>query len=533
MLVISRVGSRAALGGVALLAIAAVEGCRAPTPAPVPAPPRPADSPPATSRDPITAEELRRDLLAFADDSMMGRETGTPSVNKAAAFLASRLMSLGLEPAGDSLYLQRVPLVRQRFSTATRLEVMVGASRLPLRLGDDVAPLLSLGEGLPEPRRRAEGELVFAGYGIQRPGRDDLAGLDLAGKVVVVIHGAPPGITGPSKDSMDAQPEMSQKLGRLLPRNPAAIIVLMNEGTANFYRQLLPNLVRDVKPAGAHEAGSDAQRTLPMIVFGVARAGSPLLPARWPADDKPQPLREKRFSATLDVRGEPFTAYNVVGIVRGSDARMNRTFVAMGAHYDHIGTLPPLNGDSIANGADDDGSGSVALLAVARAFKANPGRRSTLFVWHVGEEKGLLGSSFFTERPTVPIDSIVAQINADMIGRNGRDSLFLVGPRAAPNNQSRRLGQIADSVNAAAASPFTFNRTWDDPGHPEQIYQRSDHFNYAKKGIPILFFTSGLHPEYHSVDDEVPLIDFVKLTKVSILIEETGRAVANSDRRPR
>jgi Zn-dependent M28 family amino/carboxypeptidase len=160
-------------------------------------------------------------------------------------------------------------------------------------------------------------------------------------------------------------------------------------------------------------------------------------------------------------------------------------------------------------------------------------RRSVLFVWHVGEEKGLLGSSWFTDHPTVPIDSIVAQINADMIGRNADSLLYVVGPLAAPNGQSKRLGAIVDSVNGALARPFTINREWDSPTHPEHIYERSDHYNYARKGIPIVFLTTGLHDDYHKVSDDPRKIEFDKMARVTRLMVEVGRAVANSRQRPR
>src|SRR5664279_5072473 len=157
---------------------------------------------------------------------------------------------------------------------------------------------------------------------------------------------------------------------------------------------------------------------------------------------------------------------------RGGDAALRGTYVAFGAHLDHIGIQPPEDGDSIANGADDDGTGSVALLAIARAAVAQrpPPRRSMLFVWHTGEELGLFGSEWFTSHPTVPIDSIVAQLNADMIGRNSRNSLYLVGPYAAPNHQSAVLGAIADSVNRSLKDPFTIDREWDSPTHPCLLY---------------------------------------------------------------
>jgi Zn-dependent M28 family amino/carboxypeptidase len=235
------------------------------------------------------------------------------------------------------------------------------------------------------------------------------------------------------------------------------------------------------------------------------------------------------------VRIERVTAHNVVALVRGRDPALRASYVAYGAHYDHIGVLPAEAGDSIANGADDDGSGSVSLLAVAEAFVTAPERprRSVLFVWHVGEEQGLLGSSYFTEHPTVPLDSIVAQLNADMIGRNAPDSLYIVGPAAAPRGQSRVLGEIVDSVNRALPRPFQFNREWDSPTHPEQIYFRSDHYNYARRGVPIVFFTTGLHVDYHRVSDEPAKIDYEKLARVDRLLYEVGRAVANRPTRPR
>jgi Zn-dependent M28 family amino/carboxypeptidase len=194
-----------------------------------------------------------------------------------------------------------------------------------------------------------------------------------------------------------------------------------------------------------------------------------------------------------------------------------------------------VRGDSIANGADDDGSGTVSLLAIARTLQRAPvhPKRSTLFVWHVGEEKGLLGSAYFVQHPTVPIDSIVAQINADMVGRNAASVLYTVGPNAAPNNQSRRLGAVVDSVNAAQVPPFVINREWDSATHPEHIYERSDHFNYARKGIPIVFFTTGMHDDYHMPSDDPSKIDYEKMARVARLMRDVGVAVGNSGHRPR
>lgn len=519
----ARVGSRAAI--VLLLAAA----CAAPSGVSTITPLSSAQSGPL-----IDAAGLAKDLAAFAADSMRGRETGTADAHRAAFFLGRRLAALGLEPAGDSMYYQRVPMVRQTIAASSRLVVTQNGIARTLRFGDDVSPMLSLGEGQPDPRRSVNAELVFAGYGIasRSLNRDDFSSIDLLNRVAVILHGAPPGVSGALKDSLDSDAELSLQLARVALKQPVAIVILMTGDATKLYRQLYPSLMRDVRGAGP--AAPVVQGIeIPMLLFGEARRGSPFLPVGWPADDRAQPLVGSVLDINVEVRREPFIGYNVVARVPGRDSALRGTYVALGAHYDHVGILPALNGDSIANGADDDGSGSVALLAIAQATMATPTRRSTLFVWHVGEEKGLLGSAHFASHPTVPIDSIVAHLNADMIGRNAPDKLALVGPKATPNGQSKRLGEVVDSVNAAQSAPFLFDRSWDDAAHPEQIYQRSDHFNYARRGVPIAFFTSGVHVDYHDVGDAPDKVDYAKLARVTALLLGVARAVGNSDTRPR
>jgi Zn-dependent M28 family amino/carboxypeptidase len=225
--------------------------------------------------------------------------------------------------------------------------------------------------------------------------------------------------------------------------------------------------------------------------------------------------------------------------------------VAFGAHYDHVGyaegdtstgsrrapgrVTPGAADDRIWNGADDDGSGTVALMALARAFEEGPRpKRSLLFVWHAGEERGLLGSRYFADHPTVPIDSIVAQLNIDMIGRNRDDkpseanTVYVVGS----DRISSELDEINRAANRELVPPMTIDYEMNDPSDPEQVYYRSDHYSYAAKGIPIIFFTTGLHPDYHANTDEVSRIEFGKLTRVTDLVYETGVRVANLDHPP-
>ncbi|HMG70808.1 MAG TPA: M28 family peptidase, partial [Gemmatimonadaceae bacterium] len=291
-----------------------------------------------------------------------------------------------------------------------------------------------------------------------------------------------------------------------------------------------------------------------------------------------------------------YPARNVVAVIRGSDPKLRDEYVAIGAHNDHIGwstrpvahdsiyvvnhlfrtggadDRPPQldaaqqaqvnsliadirkksNGtsarpDSIYNGADDDGSGSVSALEIAQYFaaqKVKP-KRSLLFVWHVGEEAGLYGSEWYTDHPTVPRESIVAQLNMDMVGRGAAgdntgmtkegaknhgnpDYVQLVGSRRL----STELGDLAESVNHAEKRPLSFDYSMDANGHPQNIYCRSDHYEYARYGIPIIFFTTGGHADYHQVTDEPQYIDYDRMARVSQYVADLATRVANLDHRP-
>ena len=505
-----------------------------PEPAPSPAP---APTTPTRVTGPITVDDLRRDLFIFASGSFRGREAGTSGERMAVDFLVERLRQLGVEPAGDSGYVQRVPLFRQTFGPGTSLRVTGSPGTTNIPIGRGLMPLLQLGPGA-EPRLSASGDLVFAGYGVALPnlGRNDLANLDVTGKVVVVVNGAPPEADSAQRELLVSQQALGQRLQQFAAMQPAAIILLLTgEFGREFEETYVPSLMSQMSPTPM-SATPDSARRLPMILLGrLPPRDSPLLPAGWPNDDRAQPLTGRRFDGRVQLLQDTVSTFNVLGRIPGSDRAFANSYVAFGAHLDHIGIQAAVNGDSIANGADDDGSGSIGLLAVARTIQqmqTRP-RRSTLLIWHTAEEKGLFGSAHFVANPTVPVDSIVAMINADMIGRNHPDSLYIVGPAAAPNNQSRVLGAIVDSVNAALPRPFRFNREWDDPAHPEQIYYRSDHYNYATRGVPVVFFTSGLHDDYHKVSDEPDKIDFTKMQRVAELFVELAEAVGNRRTRPR
>ena len=238
------------------------------------------------------------------------------------------------------------------------------------------------------------------------------------------------------------------------------------------------------------------------------------------------------------------TTQNVVAVFEGSDPVLKNEYVALGAHYDHVGMGIPVNGDAIYNGADDDGSGTTALLAMAEALAKASTRpkRSVLFVWHAGEEKGLWGSRYFTDYPTIPLDKIVTQLNIDMIGRSkkegdtnplnrelsGPNEIYVIGSKM----MSTELGELTETVNKQYLN-LTYDYRYDDPNDPNRFFFRSDHYNYARKGIPIVFFFDGEHEDYHRPGDSVDKIDFQKMEKVARTIYLTLWEVANRPARPK
>ena len=289
------------------------------------------------------------------------------------------------------------------------------------------------------------------------------------------------------------------------------------------------------------------------------------------ARDALPPIALKNIAITINVDAEYDVVQtrltrNVVGIVEGSDARLRDTYVLFGAHYDHIGyqqtpqgqgrgggfagaaTQPPAAGgcvgqlrdtpkpaDVVNNGADDDGSGTVAIMGIARAFATGPKpKRSVMFVWHAGEEAGLLGSRYMADYPEVPLDKVSAQLNIDMIGRNRCDqateanTVYLVGS----DRISTELHNVNEDANASLTSPMKLDYEFNDPADPESIYTRSDHYSYASKGIPIIFYTTGLHRDYHYLTDEVRKIEFPKMAHITQLVYTTGWKVANMDHFP-
>jgi Zn-dependent M28 family amino/carboxypeptidase len=237
------------------------------------------------------------------------------------------------------------------------------------------------------------------------------------------------------------------------------------------------------------------------------------------------------MEVALHLESFTYPSVNIVARVRGSDPNLRDEHVLFSTHQDHDGVRYDVAGDSIWNGADDNGTGMVALLAAARAFQQQPARRSALFVYHGAEERGLLGSNYHVRRPVVPLTSIVAVLNAEMMGRNHPDSASLLGIQP-PHLNSADLVAHALRANAATGR-FQLDSLWDRPTHPEGWYFRSDHLPYARANVPAVMFTSNLHPQYHTPKDDPESIDYAKLLRMTQWLYLTGWHVANADQRPR
>jgi hypothetical protein len=506
----------------------------------------------------ITAADLMTRLYIFADDSMAGRQGGTDGNLKATAYIAAQLKKLGLMPAGDSgTYFQYVPLVRRSYAAVDTLRADTAMLVAPA----DFVPIGT--RGTPRP---LDGVRVVYG-GVWTDSSTWISAEQAAGKLVV--FGMAPAVNG----QRVAIPFVR---GNSRFAGAAGVAVLGLERATSGALGLLS------RPSIGMASAASSGTGFPQIMLITPRTaqlliGRPLDSAR--AGDSGTVVH-----GAIRLNEVPLQARNVVAILPGSDKKVKGEYVAIGAHSDHIGVrdhavdhdslraaltaawvlrnrdveapapdaaaiagihvnvdslrkIRPPRPDSINNGADDDGSGSVAVLEIAQAMaamKKHP-NRSILFVWHTGEELGLLGSRWYTDHTTVPRDSIVAQLNIDMIGRGDAADLNGGGPLylqlIGSSRLSTELGQIVESQNKKRKQPFVFDYTFDANGHPENIYCRSDHANYARYGIPITFFTTGTHQDYHQLTDEPQYIDYQHFAHVTQFIFDVAVTVADLDHR--
>lgn len=507
---------------------------------------------------PVSAESLRASLFAIAADSMGGRATGSPGNAKAADWVAAAFRRYGLEPAGENgTFFQTIPFWQFGLDTLSGLDV----GETHLRVGRDIIPI-----GINMTWNSRGVGTIYGG--VVNDSTTWPSPESCAGKLVVLKPTA----------GGDLRTLLQGMLA--LRRNPQ---FHASAGFAVAALQSVPPDLVEQLVAGRVTTDTLAFTIVRASLLVSTSAGSTLLGAPLasavPGQTGPTVTGSVAFGRTR-LR---FPARNVIAILHGRDPALSGTYVSVSAHNDHVGTarasedhdstraynrvLRPMGADSrmreptpeeetrirallgslraahrpradsIFDGADDDGSGTALLVELARVLSQGPRpRRSVLFVSHAAEEVGLVGSRWFTDHPTEPRDSIVAELDMDMVGRGGATDLPGGGPGYLELVGSKRLstefGSLIDSIGAREPVRFRFNYEYDAPGHPLQYYCRADHYSYARYGIPSASLSTGEHLDYHQVTDESQYIDYDQLARVTALVRDVTLAVANLDHRP-
>ncbi len=491
----------------------------------------------------ITAAQLKDYLYFVASDEMEGRDTPSRGLDLTAKFIAMNLSRWGLKPVGtDGTFFQKIPLHRKQLQPD---QTSASVNDHSFKIGEDF--IAQLNEGA------ASGKLVYVGHGavFKSKNIDAYRGVDVKNKIMVVAEAYPKGIT---RADFQGKAGVDFDIPQTYARSHGAkgIIVIPSSSTLNFWEQRYKSSLNPSRPAPENPRTGD----VPSIAASVKMVDAIFQGEKLNYEAIKKQMDDATFSESFDldpnkkasfavkVKTETIMTQNVVAVIEGSDPKLKDEYVAIGAHYDHVGVSSAGSGaDKIFNGADDDGSGTVAVLAIAEALAQGPkSKRSVLFVWHAGEEKGLWGSAYIADNPPVPIDQIVAQLNLDMIGRSKKDGdtnprnvnlsgtneIYVIGSKL----MSSELGELSEAVNKSLLN-LKFNYKYDAPNDPEQLFYRSDHYNYAKKGIPIIFYFDGIHEDYHQPGDHADKIDYAKMEKVTRTVCATLWRLANAPNRPK
>lgn len=533
-------------------------------------------------RTTIAESDLKQWLTYLSSDALEGRQIFTEGYGLAAQYVAERLKEAGVTPGGDNGgYFQSVKQHSYRITNNSTLTIEApGKPAVTFKNGDGV----TFGNNVGGRQTLTFDGAEFLGYGLSvtEPAHDDYAGRDVKGKLAVWMGTGPSTVPAAGRGGAAARNRFAIEIKGAraalsfapapAPPTPAQL-ALAQAQVALQQATLAVTQAQAAGGRGGRGSGRGAPTAVPADLTTVQRVDN-LVPPQVTASERvyealfasaPTQFAQLRAAAdagqplpTFSVPGVKVTidvnaAYdiidtrltkNVVGLVEGRDPALKSTYVLFGAHLDHVGyrtSAAALGGrgrggaapagppDIIFNGADDDGSGSTGMLGIAKAFAQGPKpRRSVLFVWHTGEEGGLQGSRFMADFPTVPLESVQAQFNIDMIGRNRDDepseasTVYVIGA----DRISTDLHNIVVDANLSTAEPLALNYEYNDPRDPNSFYTRSDHYSYASKGIPVAFFFTGTHPDYHGADDEVDKIIFPKMQRVAQMVYEAGFAVA-------
>ncbi|MFL5764821.1 MAG: M28 family peptidase [Bacteroidia bacterium] len=470
----------------------------------------------------IKADEMKTNLSVLASDEYEGRETGKEGQKKAANYIRNYFLNIGIPPYRDNTYYQTYPL---NMIMPVPAEVSINGKQYQGNKDYYNFP------GFNEQQIDID-NVIFLGYGIEEEKYNDYEGKNVKDKVVMILAGEP-FKDGLSLISGSSQPSLWTSYNKVKTEKARgsgikALLIIVDD----VAKGVEDNRHRLETPSLKLEAGG---QDMPVIYISREMANSILkkttvdkLAEKISKSGKPYG-RKLKASVQIAVKNDvkKIEAENVLGYVEGSD--LKNELVVITAHYDHLGK----EGNVVFNGADDDGSGTVAVMQLAKTFmqakKDGHGpRRSMLFMTVSGEEKGLLGSSYYTSHPVYPLENTVCDLNIDMIGRvdekhsNNPNYIYLIGS----DKLSSELHNISEKANKTY-SGLALDYTYNDEKDKNRYYYRSDHYNFAKNGIPVIFYFNGVHADYHKETDEVDKIDFMKMEKIAKLVFYTAWEVAN------
>lgn len=482
----------------------------------------------------ITAADLERHLRVLASDEYEGRETGQKGQKMAADYLAKQFAADGLAGpvAGATPHFQRFELTRTEWAD---LRLDFGGRKLEYL--KDFYPV-----GSAQMPKLAKLRAVFVGYGIEENGHSDYAAdvqgrpLDVRGRVVVMWQGEPTDERGLSKLTGTSTrstwtTDITRKLALARQKGAVAALIISDRTPHNF-REWMARAAPHLREARVGLPTSPEKAIIPAMLVSpealLARPGAGGLPLKRLSEltraSYPMPTKV-RFRSRAETA--PVQTENVLGYVEGTDKKDE--LIVLSAHYDHLG----IRDGKVYNGADDDGSGTVAVLEMAQAFAqarrdGHGPRRSLLFLAVTGEEKGLLGSEYYTDHPVFPLAGTIANLNTDMIGRldeaHSQDPnyVYVIGADKLASDL-HRINEDQNQRYSGLKLDYTFN----DPQDPNRFYYRSDHYNFARKGIPVAFYFNGVHADYHQETDEVDKILFPKMERITRHVFHTAWELAN------
>lgn len=462
----------------------------------------------------ITAEELKEHLYIIASDEFEGRETGKRGQKMAMEYLIKNFKSFGIKPIEKYEYIQTFDLIEQ---TTTNISLTVGGETYTVLKDFSISPSIIL-------KQKIENDILVVGYGIEEDNYNNYKGLDVKGKAVFIMDGLP------NKTELEKEWSLKEKID--LAKEKGAVLIMYNSPKLkdnlvkyeHYYSKPKLTLKQDLKENETIVIAATSELTEQML----SQAGM-----KWKKIEKKgmieNNLEKLSFTLDIDKPTQYLKSENVLAYIPGTEKP--EEVVVLTAHYDHIG----VEGDKVFNGADDDGTGTVTMLEVAQAFQQAVAdsmgpKRSILIMPVSGEEKGLLGSKYYSNNPVFPLENTVANLNVDMIGRydenhkEGDNYVYLIGS----DKLSSELHEVSEKVNDLYSN-IELDYTFNDENDPNRFYYRSDHYNFAKNNVPVIFYFSGVHEDYHKETDTVEKIDYEKTERIARLVFLTAWELANRE----